>query len=82
MGLGLLTILLLLAGNSDFRPTELEAAMAPYRYSIVAWELNHLSHKWARNLENLWSQDKELSQEDRAALLKNFFEWGRQQREL
>ncbi|MYC30004.1 MAG: hypothetical protein F4X65_07945 [Chloroflexi bacterium] len=80
--MGLLTILLLLAGNSDFRPTELEAAMAPYRYSIVAWELNHLSHKWARNLENLWSQDKELSQEDRAALLKNFFEWGRQQQEL
>lgn len=78
----ILSIAVLAAGISDFRPTELEMAVAPYRYSIVAWELNHLSHKWARNLENLWSQDKELSREDRAALLKDFFEGGRRQQEM
>lgn len=78
----ILAITLLAAGTSDFRPTELEVAMAPYRYSIAAWELNHLSHKWTRNLENLWLPGNPLSREDRAALLKDFFEWGREQREL
>ena len=78
----ILSLTLLAAGISDFRPTELESAMAPHRYSIVAWELNHLSHKWSRNLKNLWSQDRELPREDRAALLKDFFELGRQQREM
>ena len=78
----ILSIAVLAAGISDFRPTELEAAVAPYRYSIVAWELNHLSHKWTRNLEKLWRFSREPTQEDRKSLLTEFFDLGREKRDM
>ena len=31
--------LLLLAAGGDYRPTAVDLAAAPYRYSILAWEL-------------------------------------------
>lgn len=46
-----LLFLLYLASVGEFTPTTLELAVAPYRYSIVDWELSHLPDKWARKLE-------------------------------
>ena len=77
-----LTLLVLATGQADYRPTELEVALAPYRYSILSWELGHLTHKWTRKLTDLWSLKGELPREERAALVQNFFDWGRQQRDM
>ena len=77
-----LALVLLAVGHSDYRPTELDIAVAPYRYSILAWELGHLSHKWTHKLGDLWPFQRELSREEQATLAQNYFDWGRQQREM
>ena len=46
-----LLFLLYLASVGEFTPTAVELAVAPYRYSIVDWELSHLPDKWVRRLE-------------------------------
>ena len=76
-----LALVLLAVGNSEYRPTALETAVAPYRYSILSWELGHLSHKWTHKLGNLLPFQRELSRAEQVALVQNFFDWGRQQRE-
>ena len=32
--------------SGDYRPGDVEVAIAPYRFSIVGWELRHLPGKW------------------------------------
>ncbi len=46
-----LLFLLHLASVGEFTPTTVELAVAPYRYSIVDWELSHLPDKWMRKFE-------------------------------
>ena len=83
---GLLFIFLALAvlsvGKGDYRPSELEVAMAPHRYSIVAWELNHLSHKWTRALGDWWPGGDDLTDSEKAQLVQEFFDLGLAQRRL
>ena len=38
----------LLLGTGDYRPGAVELAVAPYRFSIVGWELRNLPGKWLR----------------------------------
>ena len=45
-------LLLYLASVGEFTPTTVELAVAPYRYSIVEWELSHLPDKWIRKFED------------------------------
>ena len=47
-----LLLLLYLASVGEFTPTTVELAVAPYRYSIVEWELSHLPDKWIRKFED------------------------------
>lgn len=47
-----LLFLLHLASVGEFTPTTVELAVAPYRYSIVDWELSHLPDKWVRKFES------------------------------
>ena len=37
-----------LVNSYDYRPDDIAAAVAPYRFSIVGWELTNLPDKWAR----------------------------------
>ena len=78
--LGFLALVLLVIGRAEYRPTDLDIAVAPYRYSILSWELEHLSHKWTHRIRELWSSGEELSREEEVALVRNFFDWGLQQR--
>lgn len=75
-----LALVLLGIGRGDYRPSALDTAVAPYRYSILAWELEHLSHKWTNRIGELWPYREELSREEEVALVRNFFAWGTQQR--
>lgn len=46
--MALLTALafIVLLAPGDYRPTDLDRAVAPYRFSIVGWELRNLPGKW------------------------------------
>ena len=37
---------IILLGPGDYRPTAIDRATAPYRFSIVGWELQNLPGKW------------------------------------
>ena len=80
--LAFLTMLVLAIGQSDFRPTELESAMAPHRYSILQWELGHLSHKWLHSLSLLLPGQHDLTDVERAEMVAEFFDLGLAQRRM
>ncbi len=75
-----LVLLVIATGQSDYRPTALDIATAPYRYSIVSWELSNLPHKWTRNIADLWPLQRDLSRAEEVDLVKNYFEWGSEER--
>ena len=73
---------ILASSQADFRPSAIDLAIAPHRYSIVAWELAHLPDRWLRKLGDLWPGRGELTQEEKVAQVREFFDLGRQQRQL
>ena len=77
-----LALLLVSIGQAEFRPTALELAMAPHRYSILEWELGHLSHKWTHNLSLLLPGQHELTEAERADMVREFFDLGLAQRRM
>ena len=77
-----LSLTLLAASQTDFRPSDIELAAAPYTYSILSWELSHLSHKWTRKLGGLWPGGGELTREEQVAQVQEFFSLGQQHREI
>ncbi len=78
----LLGLALCTAGQTDAAPTEMDLAIAPYRYSILAWEVEHLSSKWLRKLGNAWPGEPQLTPQEQKLLVQEFFNLGRQQREI
>ena len=72
--------LLLLAGGGDYRPTAVDLAAAPYRYSILAWELNHLPGGWLRRLADYWPGRETLTPPERNAQAREFFALGQELR--
>ena len=83
-GLLLLVLALLVTtvGHAEFRPTALEMAMAPHRYSILDWELSHLSHKWTHSLSLLLPGQHDLTEAERTQMVREFFNLGQAQRRL
>ena len=77
-----LALLLMAVGQSEFRPTPLELAVAPHRYSILKWELGHLSHKWTHTLSLLLPGQHELTEAERADMVREFFDLGLAQRRM
>ena len=78
----LLALTVLASGQGDYRPSAVDLAVDPYRYSIVAWELGHLPDKWVRQIGSLWPGRAELTRAERAAQVRKFFEQGLEQRRL
>lgn len=78
----LLALTVLAASQADYRPSAVDRAIAPYRYSIVAWELSHLPDKWVRQLGGLWPGREELTREERRGRVREFFALGLEQRRL
>ena len=83
---GLLVLALALVatavGQAEFRPTALELVMAPHRYSILDWELGHLSHKWTHSLSLLLPGKHDLTETEKAEMVREFFNLGQAQRRL
>ena len=78
----LLALTVLASGQGDYRPSAVDLAVDPYRYSIVAWELGHLPDKWVRQIGSLWPGRAELTRAERAAQVRKFFEQGLELRRL
>jgi len=43
--------LVLASGQGGGRPTTLDLLLAPHRYSLLGWELDHLPGKWLHKLD-------------------------------
>ena len=76
----LLSGVLLAAGGGDYRPSAVDLAAAPYRYSIVAWELNHLPDNALRRLAALLPGREELPRAERLVQAQEFFDLGQARR--
>ena len=72
--------LLLAVGGGDYRPSAVDWAAAPYRYSIVSWELNNLPDNWLRRAASLWPGRDELPRPESLAQAQEFFDLGRELR--
>ena len=80
--LGFLAVLVTASGNGDYRPTNLDLAVAPYRYGLVEWEFSHFLDKWLHKVGDAlpWADDPEVSQ--RRAQVQEFFDLGRELQRL
>ncbi len=77
-----LALLLVSVGQAEYRPSPLEAAMAPHRFSIVAWELERIFDKPFRILTSWATGSPELNGEARAVLVREFFDLGLAERRM
>ena len=77
MGVGCV-LAVLVAGNGDYRPTPLDLALSPYRYSLVGWELSNFLDKWTRKAGQLLPWRSQETRGPRNALAQEFFALGRE----
>ena len=77
-----LVVLVLVAGHGDYRPTALDLAIAPYKYSLVNWELNHFLNKWVHKLGDTLPWNSSPPREERIAQAQEFFTLGQKLRDL
>ena len=83
MGLALgLALVLGIAGVGDFRPTAVDLLIAPYKYSFVDWEVNHLPDKWLSKARSVLTWDSGPDRGVRIARAQEFFELGEELRRL
>ena len=79
--LGAVAIVLFCGG--DYRPTVIDAAVAPYRFSIVGWEIRNLPDKWLRRAAAaLGTTTRNQSEAERWAEVNEFFAAGRRLRSV
>ena len=74
--MALLMLLLLAAGSREFTASAIDVVVAPYKYSVLGWELGHLPEKWLRKWEGLLSDRSQVSREDEIAHAQEFFQLG------
>ena len=67
------TALLLWGAAGDYRPTPIDLAVAPYRYSVVEWELSHFADKWFYKVGSLLPWNSESPRQERAARVLEYF---------
>ena len=77
-----LALIVLAAGYGDFRPSNLDLTVSPYRYNLTGWEVSHFLDKWVHKLADLMPWTIELSREERIEQAKEFFNLGRELKEL
>ena len=72
-----LSVVVLAAGGGDFRPSPLDLAVSPYKYSLLQWELSNFLDKWVRQAGLLlpWASENDRSVKNKLA--QEFFELGR-----
>jgi predicted nucleic acid-binding Zn-ribbon protein len=77
-----LSVVVLAAGSGDFRPSPLDLAVSPYKYSLLQWELYNFMDKWVRQASQLLPWRSEDDRITKNGLAQEFFELGRRQSSL
>ncbi|MCH8297011.1 MAG: hypothetical protein IH873_03000 [Chloroflexi bacterium] len=67
-------------GSDSFSASEV--AVAPHKYSLLRWEVDHFMDKWVHKFQDILPWNSEPSREDRIAQAQEFFDLGAQIREL
>ncbi len=78
----LFALFLTVAWSGDYRPTPVDILVAPYRYDFLSWETYNLFDKWVRRAGDVFPWSSPSPPEEREALVMEFFDLGRQLREL
>ena len=71
-------LLLLAAGNGDYRPSSLDLTVSSYRYSLLNWELSNFLDKWVRKTGDLLPWSTREARGPRNTLAREFFTLGRE----
>jgi predicted translin family RNA/ssDNA-binding protein len=77
-----LSAVVLSAGRGDFRPSPLDLAVSPYKYSLLQWELSNFMDKWVRQAGQLLPWMPEDVRSVKNQLAQDFFELGRRKSSL
>ena len=75
-------LLVLVAGDGDFRPSSFDLTVEPHKYSLVQWEVTHFLDKWTHKLWDLMPWNSEPSRQERIAQAEEYFGLGTRLREL
>ena len=75
-------LLLLGAANVSGSPSVTDAAVAPHKYSLVRWEVDHFMDKWVNKFQDILPWNSEPPREVRIAQAQEFFDLGAQIRDL
>ncbi len=75
-------IALLLWSGKDYRPTEAEAAVATYRFNLLAWEAGNVFDKWYHELVALLPWNSLPPREQRISAAEEFFQLGEEEQRL
>ncbi len=75
-------VLLLLGAGKDYRPTETEVAIAPFRFNLLAWEAGNVFDKGYHELVARLPWNSDPPWEKRIALAEEFFRLGQEERRL
>ncbi len=77
-----LLLAVLLVYGQDYRPDDIALAVAPYRFSMIGWELGNLPDKWARRAVNLGGAFSAKDDDQRWREVVEYFEAGQRLAEL
>ena len=77
-----LALLVLAAGQGEYRPSSLDLTVNPYKYSLVHWEVSHFLDKWVHKLGDLMPWTSEPSRQERRDQAQSFFDLSQRQQEL
>ncbi|MDA0264167.1 MAG: hypothetical protein O3A93_10355 [Chloroflexi bacterium] len=80
--LTVVTLVLLGAVNAGDRPSASDVAVAPYRYSLLRWEMENLSDKWVNKFQDILPWNSEPARERRIAQAQEYFDLGARIRDL
>ena len=70
------------SANPSVGPSASEIAVAPHKYSLLRWEVDHFMDKWVNKFQDILPWNSEPPREERFAQAQEFFDLGARIREL
>ncbi|PKB81225.1 MAG: hypothetical protein BZY88_06930 [SAR202 cluster bacterium Io17-Chloro-G9] len=77
-----LGLVVVVSANQDYRPSDLDLTVAPYKYGLVGWELSHFTDKWLHKLGQFSPWRSRADTAERRRLAVEFFRLGSELEEL
>ena len=74
--LSVVTLVLLGAVQSGDSPSASDVAIAPHKYSLLRWEVDHVADKWVNKFEDILPWNSEPTRDERIDQAQEFFSLG------